>query len=100
MKMAKFDPDVRPDPEAEKLRRKVLAAVRALRKKVGDESAGRWLAGHAESLMRLDLSMTRAEGALEKHADNQARMMQRLDREQRRFAEWREQNRHLRGEED
>jgi len=98
--MAKFDPDVRPDPEAEKLRRKVLAAVRALRKKVGDESAGRWLAGHAETLLRLDWSMTRAEGALEKHEDNMARMAKRLEREQRRYAEWREQNRNLRSDED
>ena len=98
--MAKFDPDVRPDPEADKLRRKVLAAVRALRKRVGDESAGRWLAGHAEALVRLDLSMTRAEGALEKHQDNVERMAKRMESERRRYEEWQRRNRHLRGEDD
>jgi len=87
--MAKFDPDIRPDPETEAARREVLAAVRALRKKVGDGAAGRWLRDHADALLRLDVSMTRADGALEKHADNEARMLQRLEREQRRIEEWR-----------
>lgn len=98
--MAKFDPDVRPDPEVEKARRKVLAAVRSLRKKVGDGAAGRWLRDHADALMRLDVSMTRAEGALEKHEDNMARMVRRMDSERRRIDEWRAQNPHLRRDED
>lgn len=98
--MAKFDPDVRPDPEAEKARRKVLAAVRALRKTVGDGAAGRWLRAHADTLMRFDVSMVKADGALERHADNQARRMQRLERERQRYAEWRQQTRHLRRDED
>lgn len=98
--MAKFNPDVRSDPEVEKLRRKVLSSVRALRKRVGDGAAGRWLRDHADALMRLDVSMTRVEGALEKHADNQARMVERLAREQRRYEEWQRHTRRLRGDED
>jgi len=78
----------------------VLAAVRALRKKVGDGAAGRWLRDHADALMRLDVSMVKAEGALEKHTDNQARMVERLEREQRRYDEWQRHTRRLRGDED
>jgi hypothetical protein len=98
--MAKFDPDVRPNPEAEKARRKAMAAIRVVARQMGEAATAIWLRERAEALARLDIAHTKIDGLLERRADSEARMMQRLEREQRRYDEWRRQTRHLRGEED